>query len=62
MTDVEQIEAAVLEARLPMQGVLKKAGVSSGTLWAARKFERPMRPLTKARLLDAIEALKGEGK
>ena len=59
MTDAEQIEAAALEARLPMQKVLEKAGVSSGTIWAARKHKRPMRPLTKARLLDAIEELKG---
>lgn len=52
------IEALALDARVTLTAVLLKAGVSRGTFYRWRRGEGDMLPLTKARLLDAIAALR----
>ena len=54
------IEDLALEARVSLTAVMKRAGVSRGTFYRWKRGEGGMLPLTKARLLDAIEALKVE--
>lgn len=52
------IEAKAVEARVTLTDVLEKAGVSRGTFYRWKRKEGLMRPLTKARLLDAIAELR----
>ncbi len=58
MNMAHEIEAKALEARLTLTDVLKRAGVSRGTFYRARRAEGVLRPLTVARLDDAINQLK----
>jgi len=53
-----KIEQMALDARVTLTAVLLKAGVSRGTFYRWRRGEGRMLPLTKARLLDAVSALK----
>lgn len=52
---VSEIERAVLDARLVMAHVLKRAGVPLSTLHRAK--DRGVRPLTYLRIMDAIAEL-----
>ncbi len=52
------IEDMALGARVTLTAVLLKAGVSRGTFYRWRRGEGNMLPLTKARLLDAIDDLR----
>ena len=51
----EQVEAAALAARMPLYKFLAKAGVSRGTFYKWQKGN-PVRPLTLAKLADAMES------
>lgn len=64
MTEItpHDIEAKALDARLSISDVLRQAGVSRGTFYRWRRGEGGMLPLTKARLLDAIDDLKAQPK
>jgi hypothetical protein len=57
----ETIEHEALEARLTVTDVLAKAGVSRSAFYRAKRGEGKMLPLTKARLMDAISALRSTG-
>lgn len=51
------IERLALDARVSLTKVLKKAGVSRGTYYRWRRKEGGMLPLTKVRLVDAVDAI-----
>lgn len=53
----QEIEAEAVKARLTMTAVLNKAGVGRAAFYRARAGNGSMRPLTKARLMDAIKEL-----
>jgi len=50
----EQIERAALDARLTMTEVCRRAGVAASTFHRAKNGQQSLRPLTAARLMDAI--------
>ena len=50
-----QIEQAALDARLPMTELFRRSGVSASTFYRARAGKQMLRPLTAAKLLDAIK-------
>jgi hypothetical protein len=54
---VSDIESKALDARLQITDVLRHSGVSAATFYKARRGEHDLKPLTKARLLDAIDEL-----
>lgn len=54
------IEALAIDARVSMSDVLDKSGVSRGTYYRWRRGDGGMRPLTKARLVDAVTQLRAE--
>ena len=56
----QAIEQRALDARVSLTAVLKRAGVSRGTFYRARRGDGEMLPLTKMRLLDAIDYLSAE--
>lgn len=55
---IADIEAKALDARLQITDILRHSGVSAATFYKARRGEHDLKPLTKARLLDAIADLK----
>ena len=57
MNDAEQIEQAAADALLTMTQVCAKAGVNHPAFSRSKATGRPMRPLTKAKLLRAIKEL-----
>lgn len=56
------VEALTLEARVSLTDVLKRSGVSRGSFYRWRRGEGDMLPLTKARIMDAINDLRMEGR
>jgi len=50
------VEAAALKARLPLNTFIKRAGVSPSAFYRWRNAEHALRPLTLAKLADAIAA------
>lgn len=52
----DQVEAAALAARLPLTTFIKNAGVSPSAFYRWRNGDRDIRPLTKAKLADAMAA------
>lgn len=54
------IEGLALDARVSLTKVLEKAGVSRGTYYRWRRKEGGMLPLTKVRLVDAVDAINRE--
>jgi transcriptional regulator with XRE-family HTH domain len=53
----QQVRQAALDARLTLVDFLKRAGVSRSTFYTwERTNEPPKRPLTLAKLADAVEA------
>lgn len=54
----QQVRQAALNARLTLADFLKRAGVSRSTFYTwERTNEPPRRPLTLAKLADAVEAV-----
>lgn len=51
------VEAAALKARLPLNTFIKQAGVSPSAFYRWRNQEHELRPLTLAKLADAVEAV-----
>lgn len=51
------VEAAALKARLPLIKFIKQAGVSPSAFYRWRNQEHALRPLTLAKLADAVEAV-----
>lgn len=49
-----QVEAAAVAARLPLTTFIKRAGVSPSAFYRWRNGDRDIRPLTKAKLADAM--------
>lgn len=56
----KDIEALALEARVSITDVLDRSGVSRGTFYRWRRGEGNMLPLTKARLVDAINSISAD--
>jgi len=52
-----EVEAAALKARLPLIKFIKQAGVSPSAFYRWRNQEHELRPLTLAKLADAVEAV-----
>ena len=52
----EQVEAAALKARLPLTTFIRRAGVSPDMFYRWRNSARTLRPLTLAKLADAVAA------
>jgi transposase-like protein len=50
----QQIEQAALDARLTISEVCKRSGVAASTFYRAKNGEQSLRPLTAARMMDAI--------
>jgi hypothetical protein len=50
------VEAAALKARLPLNTFIKSAGVSPSAFYRWRNEEHTLRPLTLAKLADAVAA------
>jgi len=59
MTDTAEIEQAALAARLTLSEVFRQAGVAPSAFYNARRSGTNMRPLTKAKIMDAIRELAG---
>ena len=54
----EQVRDAAFEARLTLADFLKRAGVSRSTFYTwERTKQPPKRPLTLAKLADAVQAV-----
>lgn len=53
----EQVEAAALKARLPLSTFLRQSGISPDMFYRWRNDARKLRPLTLAKLADAVEAV-----
>ena len=54
----QSIEDMAVEARVPMVAVFRRSGVAPGSFYRWKRGEGEMLPLTKARLMDAIGAIK----
>jgi hypothetical protein len=53
----QQVEAAAVKARLPLSTFIRNAGVSPSAFYRWRNEEHALRPLTLAKLADAVEAV-----
>jgi hypothetical protein len=52
----DQVEAAAVKARLPLSTFIRQAGVSPSAFYRWRNEEHMLRPLTLAKLADAVAA------
>jgi hypothetical protein len=52
----DQVEAAAVKARLPLTTFIRNAGVSPSVFYRWRNADRMLRPLTLAKLADAVAA------
>jgi len=50
------VEAAAVKARLPLTIFIRNAGVSPSAFYRWRNEEHTLRPLTLAKLADAVKA------
>jgi hypothetical protein len=53
----QHVEAAAVKARLPLSTFIRNAGVSLSAFYRWRNQEHALRPLTLAKLADAVEAV-----
>jgi hypothetical protein len=51
----EQVEAAAVKARIPLTAFIRQAGVNPATFYRWKK-DAELRPLTLAKLADAVNA------